>query len=233
MKDAFYFQSDSRDVCNEAADDTKYFVNWPAAYVLNPSHAYVVDNEIATTDASGDIPSNRLLVKHDFIRHIAKDLFNTHLAVDLFDNEQELKDDLASKGDGAWTSNIKSAIDAVSVGGSLAADGYTTNALTDNTNLCRVLLRQVLNLSPHRLDDLNALARASGDEFVVPFAAGDSIQFKVVLKAATGQESVIDGRSLPVPDRSYAIKICIVEPADVANVVVDDAGALNSSAVVV
>lgn len=234
MRDAFSFQSDSRDIDDQDADDTKYFVNWPAAYVLNPSHAYVVDNEIATTDASGSIPSNCLLVKHDFIRHIADDLFNTHLAVDLFDNEQDLKDDLASKGHDLWLNNIKPTIDAVSAGGNLvvADHDYTTNALNNNTNLCRVLLRQLLNVNPSRLNDLNSLA-IGDDKFYLPFEAGDSIQFKVVYKAALGQESIIDGRTDPVPDRSYAIKILIVAPADVANVTVFDAGVLNSSAVVV
>jgi hypothetical protein len=239
MRDAFTFSSDSRDVDNQNAEDIKYYVNWDASYVLNPAHAHVQVNAIATTDACGNIPSNRLLVKHDFIRHIAQNLFNTHLAVDLFENEQELKNDLATKGHAAWL-NIKNKIDRVSNGGADAPDGYTTNALDGSSNLCRVLFRQLLNSNSHRLDDLDSLVfDASNNQFYIPFEAGDSVQFKVILKAAPGQESVIDGRTVPVPDRSYAIKISIVEPANLANVSVDDAGAalnngtnLDNSAVV-
>jgi hypothetical protein len=84
MRNAFYFQTDSRDVSDLSGDDLKYYVNWPGYVVLNPCHAYVSSQAIASTDANGAIPDNRQLVKHDFIRHVAKDLFNTHLGVDLF-----------------------------------------------------------------------------------------------------------------------------------------------------
>lgn len=235
MKSAFFFQSDSRDVSNADATDTKYFVSWPATYVLNPSHAFVATDPIALSDAEGLIPVNRMLVKHDFIRHIAKELFNTHLAVDLFDNETEISQDLASKGNGVWVNNIKVAIDAVSAGGSLTTEGYTTNALDTSANLCRVLFNQILATSSSRFDDLDSLAMpqtdTSNNNFYIPFINGDSISFKVVFKTVASQNDIISGRTDPVPDRSYRIKIDIVtEPVNVA---VDDAGELNSSAVVI
>jgi len=231
MKNAFYFRSDSRDMSDNATTDIKYFVNWPAAYKLNPAHAFVDKDPVATTDADGAIPNNRMLVKHDFVRHIAKSLFNTHLGVDLFSNEAEVVEDIASKGNDAWTNNIKSAIDAVSNGGSLAPNGYTTNALDTSANLCRVLFKQISAVEPNRLYNMDTIVKdASNNEFYLPFKSGDSISFKVVVKSHATQESIING-STKVPDRSYQIKIKIVDTTP-SNVVVDD-GAFTSSRVVV
>ena len=231
MKDAFYFQSDSRDMSDNAVTDIKYYVNWPAAYKLNPAHAFVDTNPIATTDADGAIPDNRMLVKHDFVRHIAKSLFNTHLGVDLFSNEADVVDDIASKGNDAWTNNIKSSIDAVSNGGSLAPLGYTTNSLDSSANLCRVLFKQISHSDASRFYNLDTIVKdATNNLFYLPFKAGDSISFKVVVKSHATQESIING-STKVPDRSYRIKIKIVDTAP-SNVVVDD-GSFTSSRVVV
>lgn len=242
MKKAFYFQSDSSDVTNVAADDIKYFVSWPAEYKLNPSHALVTDSAIATTDAGGAIPPTRMLVKHDFIRHIAFNLFNTHLAVDLFKNEQELSEDLAGKGDTAWTSTIKTAIDAVSAQGSLAAPlGYMTNELpegapegtVESDNLCRCLFQQILNKDIHRFDDLSSWAMPSvGDNvaktFYMPFKVSDSISFKVTLKAEPTQHDITNN-GVPVPDRTYRIKLDIVEAPQY--ITVDDTTDFTNSVV--
>jgi len=159
MRNTFYFQSDSHDITDLSGDDLKYYVNWPSNVILNPCHAYVSSSAIATTDSSGSIPSNRQLVKHDFIRHIAKDLFGSHLGVDLFSNEQALKDDLASKGHSqAWLS-ILTDISDVSIsntslsGPDASGEYYVTNALDTNDNLCRELLGQVLSSAPYRVYD--------------------------------------------------------------------------------
>ena len=233
MREAFLIQSDSRDVNNENGDDIRYFVNWPNNHVLNPSHAFVED-AIALTDASGSIPNNRRLVKHDFIRHIAKDLFDTHLAVDLFDNETEIREDLASKGHDVWTNTINPAIVAVSPGGTHTGSvGYTTNALDSSANLCRVLFRQMMHSQPDRFSNLSGLEKqGSPNYFYMPFAVGDSISFKVVYKPKTGQHTILPSRAnanpvVPVADRSYRIKLDIVSTAQ--NVAVDDSSSHATS----
>lgn len=231
MKNAFYFRSDSRDMSDNPTSDIKYYVNWPSAYKLNPAHAFVDIDPVATTDADGAIPNNRMLVKHDFVRHIAKKLFNTHLGVDLFSNEAAVVEDIASKGNDAWTNNIKSAIDAVSSGGALVTNGYTTNALDTSANLCRVLFKQITAVEPARLYDLSLIEKdAVNNEFYLPFKGGDSISFKVVIKSTNDQKDIIGG-SGAVDDRSYKIKIKIVDGTP-SNVVVDD-GAFTTSRVIV
>jgi hypothetical protein len=219
MRNAFYFQTDSRDISDLSGDDIKYYVNWPAHIILNPCHAYVSSNQIATIDVSGNIPSNRQLVKHDFIRHIAKDLFNTHLAVDLFHNEQALKDDLASKGHSEAWGSILSDISAVSItntslsGPDASGEYYITNGITTNNNLTRELLGQVIYNAPIRLYDLSGIALNNNlalEKFSIPFQNGDSISFKLTLRAAPTQHLLV-GKANPVPDRTYRIRLNIVD----------------------
>ena len=232
MKNAFYFESDSRDLSDDADSDIKYYVNWPSTYVLNPAHAYVSRYPIATTDSRGVIDDNRMLVKHDFLRHIAQSLFNTHLAVDLFSNEEEVLDDIASKGDAAWRGNIKSVIDAVSAGGNHASQGgYTTNALDTSANLCKVLFKQITQMDKMRFASLDTLAMdaSANNLFYLPFKAGDSISFKVVVNSDSTQGTIFGGNT-PVPSRSYHIKLNMVN-ANPSNVAVND-GTFRSSRVV-
>ena len=78
----------------------------PADGILNPVHAMMDDtaseNPIATGDSNGTYVDNRMLVKHDFVRYLALKLFNTYQGVDLFSNENAMKEDLAAKGAAAW-----------------------------------------------------------------------------------------------------------------------------------
>jgi len=241
MKNAFYFESDSRDLNNLDAEDLKYYVVWNPAYKLNPSHALVItegsSEPIALTDAEGAIPDNRQLVKHDFIRHIAKDLFNTHLAVDLFSNETEIVEDLASKGNDAWTA-IETSIANVSAGGSLTINGaaYMTNAEDSSANLCRVLFRQAIQVRPERFDDLSLLYKVEADNtFFIPFKDGDSISFKVVYKPEPTQHTILESRAtsdIAVPDRVYRIKIEIKDTPDPNTVVDDSVGFANSRVII-
>lgn len=238
MKKTFYFQTDSRDINDLSGEDVKYYVNWPAHVVLNPCHAFVSTDSVAVTNANGVIDDNRQLVKHDFIRHVAKDLFNTHLGVDLFSNEQALKDDLASKGHAEAWQSILTDISAVNVlnntllGPDVSGEYYTSDALDTSANLCRELLGQLLNTAPSRVYDLSAIAVDANialEKFFIPFEDGDSISFKLTLSAAPNQHELVS-KATPVPDRTYKIRLNVVNTvnADSAthasgtNVIVND-----------
>jgi hypothetical protein len=216
MRNTFYFQTDSRDINDLSAQDIRYYVNWPAHVVLNPCHAFVSTNPIAVTNTNGVIDDNRQLVKHDFIRHVANDLFNTHLGVDLFVNEQALKDDLASKGHSEAWSSILTDISAVGVGNSallgpdVSGEYYTSDALDTSANLCRELLGQLLKTAPSRVYDLSAIAlNLANEKFFIPFEDGDSISFKLTLSAAPNQHLLVS-KATAVPDRSYKVRLNIV-----------------------
>lgn len=233
MKNAFYFQTDSNDINDVSGSDVTYYVNWPSYAVLNPAHALVTTDPISAIDQTGaNLPSNRKLVKHDFVRHISKDLFATHFGVDLFTNEQQLKDNLAQLGHNVWDP---------SGGGGIKSKLESANGLNEgnvgNNNICRVLLQQVLFSQRDRLSNLpnikSTRVGAPANEYSIPFANGDSIQFKVTVKADPTQHTVVRSSTL-VADRTYKIKINVVTSVGSSNVVVDDCVALptlNTSAV--
>lgn len=232
MKDAFYFQTDSNDIDDISGSDVKYYVNWPSHAVLNPAHALVTVDAVSTIDQTGsNLLLSRRLVKHDFIRHISLDLFATHFGVDLFTNEQQLKDNLAELGHSVWANGQNS----------IKAKLEDANGLTEghvgNNNICRVLLQQVLHSQPDRLSNLpnikSTRVGALDNEYSIPFLNGDSIQFKVILKADPTQHTVVRTSTL-VADRVYKIKVNVVDSVGSSNVVVDDCVALpqlNNSAV--
>lgn len=193
MKQAFTFHSDSLDFDNEAADDVIYYVAWPESLSqINASNAIVSDGAIAGVVGAA--------VKEDFIRHIAEDLFNTHHGVDLFDNEAEMVADLEEKAGDAWDAGP-----LLTLG---AANGLD-NSNTANTNIGRVLFRQLVKAQKARFDDGLVAVDGETNKFLMPFVAGDSISFKVTYKAVEGQGSIID-RADEVPDRTYAIKLNMV-----------------------
>ena len=258
MRKVFVFQSDSDDVDTITnGTDIKYFVRknqWPSGLVLNPCHAWVQSaQQIATTDRLGLIADNRELVKHDFIRHIAKSLFNTHLAVDLFSNEDTLKYDLAYKGHNTAWGNIWNSISQISdislnttsyasLYGQDASYGYyLTGDASANTNLCRQLLSQLIKTAPNRLQNLNTyVVDASKGYYSVPLMAGDSISFKLTLQPAPNQHLLVN-RPVPVPARTYQIRINLRDSvskgsihSDGVNVIVNDTSPLtyNGSAVI-
>lgn len=228
MKNAFYFQTDSNDIDDLSGSDVTYHVAWPEYAKLNPAHALVTSNAISNVDQNGsNLPSNRKLVKHDFIRHISKDLFATHFGVDLFTNEQELKDNLAQLGDDSWLAIRQILQDA---------NGLNEGE-TGSNNICRVLLQQVMHSQPDRLTSLPDLESSRHgslyNEYSIPFVDGDSIQFKVTVEPYPTQHTVVRD-SVPVASRTYKIKVNIVNSVGSSNAVVNDCEAypsLNDSVV--
>ena len=209
MRNVFRFQTDASDV-DQVADgtDTLYYVKmdqWPAAGILNPAHAMMdhsdSENAIATADSNGTYADNRMLVKHDFVRYLALKLFNTYQGVDLFSNEDAMKEDLAAKGATAWAS----------ISGDLhTADSSSPMTNSDSTNnFSRQLLEQIINNDRDRLisDASAGTIDASNVVQAVPLVDGDSISFKVTLKAATGQHN-LTGVSA-IGDRTYKIKLIL------------------------
>ena len=229
MKDVFQFQTDSTDFVNTAATDLKYLVqmaNWPS---LNPSNAMLdhtsSTNPIATVGSDGsNLAANKMMVCHDYTRYLAVKLFSTHFGVDLFNNEPELLQNLrtvtgvASSGQ-TWY-DISASLVAVSTTGDHtgivtgdASGNYMTNAQTANTNICKSLFDQLMGASASRFSGLGN----SGTFQSIPFAADDTISFKLTIAAATNQHN-LTGVSA-IGNRVYKIKL--VMKASPSNTAVD------------
>ena len=222
MLKVFKFQSDSFDVNDISASDIKYYVfsenpNWPTDLVLNPANADMSGTPIFAT--GGDILANKNKVKHDFVRYLAQQLFNTAYGVDLFSNEDALLNDIVSKGATAHTA-IKTALAAVNTTAAGLADTdvnglkYATNALTGETNFSRELLRQVAYAAAPRFA---AISDISGVQSI-PLQADDTINFKVSISAAPNQHE-LTGRTNPFNARVYQIRLVLkAEPTNVVPV---------------
>jgi hypothetical protein len=228
IKDVFKYQTDSNDVVNVDATDIKYYTYDTAWPELNPANAVVTDQPIASSNAAGPFPSNKLFVSHDFIRHLADDLFGTHLGVDLFNNELELLQDIRSICGDAASGNtwydIKAAVKKVSINSDatgfdgLAGDAgelYMTNANATAENLCRVLMAQMIDSEPARFASIEASELPQS----LPFETGDVISFKLTINPAEGQKLLTkeEGDS-DVPPRSYEIRLEIVADDDTTKV---------------
>ena len=221
LNNVFKYYSDSADVNNVDASDTRYYVfmnQWPTDASLNPSHALM--NTTTETGymmpTNAEILANKNLVKHDFVRYLAFKLFNTVYGVDLFSNELDLLNDISSKGRTA-KNNILTALNNVSTSSSTGSqisvdhtdasnNRFTLNDASGNTNICRELMRQIAANAPARFNDAS-FNDASGNPYrTVPIRDGDSLNFKVTISAAANQNALTQ-RPNPIEPRTYKIRL--------------------------
>jgi hypothetical protein len=215
MQAVFKYQTDSYDFTDASSDDVKYYVDsasWPS---LNPANA-MMSHELSTSPIYSNAAANKNLVAHDFVRYLARELFGTHLGVDLFNNELALLADLRSIcGYGADGNTWKEINDAVAKVSKSAGDHagilgsspnkYMTNATTTDDNLCRELLMQIFQHDKARFQGVNAVDTPQS----LPLAVNDTLNFKLTISPASGQHNVT-GRATAVPVRSYKIILKIV-----------------------
>jgi len=212
MRAVFKYESDAFDVNDTDASDIKYYVYktaWDTAKLkVNPVHAHTLSTT-PMLETAGEVVANKNLVKHDFVRYLAKCLFNTPHGVDLFSNEDALLTDLVQKGAGARLAIDASlvAVDISNAAFGTAGSKYSTNALTTPANFSRVLLRQVANVRPSRFYEAD-VSGASGIQSV-PFKNGDTISFKTSIAPASLQHN-LTGVAGPFNTRVYQIKLVMV-----------------------
>lgn len=188
----FQFKTDSTDINNVVVDDIKYKVVYTGA---DPTRMQF-DLDTSALLINGDIDSgaaNRNTT-YDFVRHLAKYLFNTHLGVDLFSNEPELRTSLRDDFSTAFDSNMTS----------LNGDGETD---ADGNSPAKSILLQVINNQPERLNDITSLSLGS-DWYKSPLQAGDVLYFRLTVNAAANQNDLTGVGS--IPPRVYLMQATLV-----------------------
>lgn len=206
------------DAIFDPSSDIQYHVfrkHWPTALKLNPSHAMLDRDEssgMLTSGGAGAYSADKSLVKHDFLRYIALHLFNTVHGVDLFHNEEDLRENIVYYGEVARigimavleTMGTMSADMTMSVDGS--GNRYSTNENTTVTNISRELMRQIAVSAPERLS-VSALASGGSGGVLqsVPLSENDTLNFRVVMDASPNQHTVTNVSA--IPSRSYNIKL--------------------------
>ena len=245
LRNIFKFQTDATDITdaidgsgNFENEDIKFYTDHANGFTnnialgLNPANAVVTSvTAVVSTDATtggASYPSDKMMVAHDFVRHMAEDMFTTPYAVDLFDNERDVLNNIrtvcglgsSAGGQKYVLQNISDKILAVSLDGSAAAlelDADNAKYMPNedvldgsmNINLGRVLFSQMLAdvtriknwLDPSNVA-LTGVDRAG--PLPMPFMDGDEIIFKLILQPAPTQHTLV--RASPnVADRSYRI----------------------------
>jgi len=237
MRKVFQFQTDASDVDSEASTDIQYYVNmdqWPSDLVLNPSQAMMNKsthgsyNPIATVASSGQSYSpDRMLVKHDYIRYLALKLFNTHYGVDLFSNEDNMKEDLTSKGHNTWQNDISANLHTA------YTNGPYTNNDTGRYNFSREILHFIVCGDRDRLvsdSSSNGTIQHTEDKQPLPLIDGDKISFKITIHPATDQHLLTNAAT--IPSRSYHIQLYLTSDTNLLNTKPSDTNtntALNTS----
>ena len=214
----FKFQTDSFDLNNSDASDVQYYVKAAGSYMglggsWNPMSGTEVEVKVGTSETWGRAGTTNqvgavyanLHPDGDYQRHLAWVLFGTHFGVDLFTNEAE----------------VVSALDASSAGqiqASFDAAASMTNATATDANLCRALMLQMIE---HNKERFQSLVDSSGEQSL-PLIAGDSISFRIIVRAAAAQAAitgasnvrlageVLSDLTLDRLDKVYKIKLNIV-----------------------
>jgi hypothetical protein len=233
MRAVFQFQRGTgTGTCDEvfdASSDIRYYVfrkYWPTALNLNPSHAMLDRDESSgmlrpNTGGTGAYSADKSLVKHDFLRYIALNLFNTIHGVDLFRNEEDLRENIAYYGEvarvgimsvldtvGTMSANIAMAVDS-------SGNRYSTNEDTTVTNISRELMRQIAVSAPGRLVAIDDAEGGGGAGIQsIPLSENDTLNFKVVMEASPGQNALTNVAAIPA--RTYNIKLIMKTSVAVA-----------------
>lgn len=231
MRNVFQFRTDSLDMTNTDATDLKYYVDmgaWPSDpyLVINPANAALDYNAPnvsfgAIADSNYNLEqysSDKMMVKHDFVRYLALRLFGSYDAIDIFNNEEELISNLESIGDGSEPGHVwydisyalhRVSITGMNMNGDLTLDSTTgeycmTNAVTTTDNLCREMFLQIAEVTPERLQSV----QQTSDRQPLLFQDGDSINFTVTIYPAENQHLLTNVN--PIPARPYQIKLYMV-----------------------
>ena len=224
MRAVFKFQSPDLDPSlNEAIFDPssnlRYYAFrrlWPTALKINPSHAMLdrAESDGQLLGANDTYATDKSLVKHDFTRYIALQLFNTVRGVDLFQNESDILENITYYGEVSRV-GIQSVLDTVST---ISADitmnidssgnKYSTNTNDSITNISRELMRQIATSAPSRLTDSDVTAAAAaGSIQSVPLIENDTLNIKVTVDAAPNQHNLTNVGA--IPSRTYNIKLIL------------------------
>lgn len=222
MRAIFTYHTDSADVVNAPATDLTFYVNSSATtgfggdVMLNPANGLVDLNPIYD-----ETVESKRLVCHDFVRYLAKMLFNSHYGVDLFENEQELLDSLRTLSNND-TGHVWANIIGVA---SAAADASPAEYSDASANICCQVFRQMITQFPDRFSNIAAdcldETATPTSQYYIPFHEDDTLQFKLSILPASGQEALTGVAAFGA--RTYSITLLMKQTANIANPdIVDD-----------
>lgn len=207
MKSIFTYSTDSADVTDASATDLKFFVD-SASWATKFETVNVADSVVDMSAIFVGATTPKQHVCHDFVRYLATKLFNTHLGVDLFDNELPLLNDIrkicglsATEPDYVWESISAKVVSAGVAEGNVYDDS--------SANICCQIFRQLVAQNPSRFSDISA--NETGENtglYYLPLEEDDAIQFKLTIHPCENQH-LLTGLSTAIEPRSYGISLVL------------------------
>ncbi len=219
IQNVFRVRTDAEDINDVSLNDLMHFIHmdkWPHNVEMNPSNAMLDQSRSYNPIYVANDPRT-MLVKHDFIRYLAEELFNTHHGTDLIHNETGLVSNLSSLGNEVYQSDISgilwkySTTSTYPLGSGFVIDPVTglkatTNDNTSDENICWLLLNRLLQVVPERFSDIGSVIDSSG-VFPIPILQGDSINFTFTINPAENQHELTDVSE--ISPRKYQIKLIV------------------------
>ena len=222
IQNAFYFKTDK--YITGVESDVHYFFDqtkWDAVtsqQMLNPTIGLV-------TGLSAHSVTNDDTVGKDFLRDLAKQLFGTILGVDLFTNEDLVVSDIDEKCSAvsdAITAKLTSInnVSGTHLGLVQEVDGsmlyFLDDSSSDNSNIGRELLNQIMISAPDRLVALQTdlLYNATDDGYYrTPIAANDTLSFKLTIHPSLDQRAAVQTSDATLVPRDYVVTLKVIADA--------------------
>jgi len=214
-KQIFQIQINDYILTDPQTNDVKYCLDSTGLDLLRQFIcAYPLgEKAIVTNDTA--IGKNRILlspyanqcIDHDYVRYLARSLFNTEYATSLFLNRQPLINSVGNAVNQAWSEmfnllkNVSDSGNNMSLLGSTGFK-YLTDATTTTDNICRELYLQLISKMPERFQSLQNITTSQP----LPLLVGDTICVRVTINPSVSQQTF---GGPPIQPRKYIIKFIL------------------------
>lgn len=214
-KQIFQIQINDFNLNEVQTNDIKYIINSTSLDYLYHTTCEIQLGENAIVTNSTAIGQNSIVnspylkqcINHDYVRYLAKSLFNTSYATSLFLNRTKLIDSVGNAVNGAWVDIYKMMQSISDKGTNSNLSGSTGfKYLTDNEantyNICREIYLQLISQKPERFKLLQNTTMSQ----CIPIMAGDTICIRITINPCNNQP-IFGGD--PIQPRKYLIKFIL------------------------
>lgn len=184
-----------------------------ACYCTGPGNGSSVANDELVAETTGMSANSSKTISKEFLRYLAKKLFNTTRGVDLFNNELDVSNKISYDGRNALNTRLAE----LNTDGLLNATEATSGSYATFNHPSHIMVSQLLSSDPERFQDISANivadqtldADSTDVKFHVPLITGDKIAFKLTISPATNQETVTNVSA--IENRTYRVEIVLTE----------------------
>ena len=237
----FQFWTDSYDMCNNTLSDILYKLNYDTSSGYNavatsavPLTSDFIKGSYVQVGSTTMNPDGNpyITVPDDYLRYIAKCLFNTTRGVDLFNNEEQVLNSVDHKSQEALHTVLATMLQSANTpfiydhdnyqytGIDLSGNPSGRGAQFNSRNPSKKLLTQIMAGAPSRFTNLETTYGIAGTKWVkMPLLAGDKIVFPLTIASPVGQNSLTG--STAIANRTYKIIVTIVSDATALNAGLD------------